>query len=774
MQTLWKKGTAILALALICTSTVQATPILSKKGNRSTSSKSTEQLIPNFPWETVQDNVFKFKYQIINLDPQNFNPAKVEEIAKTVQEYVEKYVYPNWHMAVEIDVFTPVNNNSLTLFFGTSLDPNVVTGTYIPIYLVNEFNSNIENDFAIAIHGNVSGSVINGPNALTYLPAQPNAMPTYPNPSLETPALYQAIPFGTPFVVIPAGSTSTGNGIQAAVTRNRADTSLGPKILMRLSLTLSREVIETLINPTGALYNGSGEPTGPTMDTIFYIVEAVAPFAAGTDNIVQFNGWPMTNFAFPSYFFPFNNSGVYDLLQRSSAPFTPYKGSQFFLYQKSLSADGSVTTDMEAGALVSTPGAPNSIQFVLNGSIYSFENWGLKQEINVQTLASPDPSHMKGQKVNLKKSKKKQVKGQQTLTSFQGLSSGVHARRQHLDLDRAMRSCTRVSVKEVANQTSKTKTVSNKPHLLPFQFLDEDGVVTIRFKIINFIPYLLKPEDINPLSKTMVEFFNSRFYPYWNRKATIENYTAPCLPVFDGSFIPFYVVSSAMSNLNTPWGQSLLSGAADNLNNVPNALAGPLITEYLTGIPPLPLANPYLITNDVIYMDPSTQIAEYTAVVSHEMCELAIDPTYAFYYATSNPPEDHAILFSQWETSDPVEVPSVSQEGNGTTLAMNPFVLPSYFDAYLGNASYDQMGLAYRALVPGMPRQQIVWQAEGQPTQVAWVVNTLDGKGDLMLWNVGNIFIPATYLYSSFDMTPIPQTPLAPIYQRLQTPQPLY
>lgn len=706
-------------------------------------------LIANCPWQRAEKGGFKNKFVILNEAPDLFKPSKVKKIAKTVEHYVKKYVFPNWRMTAEIEVFTPESNDGI-LAFGTSLDPHIAKGSYIPIYLVSDFNDNVGSDFAIAIHGNESGSVMNGPNMLYFLPPAPPSLPPYPNPTIGAPTLYTAIPYGTPFVVIPAGTVGTGNGINAAVARNEQDPSLGPTdFYQAFALALCQEVIQTMINPTGALYNGAGDPTGSAGDQLFLIVEATAPFSEGNDNIVWFEDLPMSNFAFPSYFFPFNNSGKYDLLHNSPAPFTPYKGTQFLLYQQTLVPGGGSTTDLEAGAYVSEPSDPYNIQFVLNGSIYTYEGWGLRAE---------------------------KVEGSDAKMLY-GLNSGVQARRQQPNLKAALGSTRHVHSRGVdSNHSKRDHKPSTKPHLLPFQYLDDDGVIVTRYKVINYIPNVLTQEQMETLSKPVVDFFNTRFYPYWNRKAELEVYTYPKLPKFDGSFIPLYMAKGAMANLATVWGQSTLTGAGDNLNNNPNALAGPLLTDYLIGVPPLPLGNPYLVSNDIFLelLGPEFVTEQYTALISHEMMELAIDPTYAYYYATSNPPEDLAILFSQWEMCDPEEADSVSQTKKGVTYAMNPFVLPSYFDAYLQNNLYDNTGFGNRALYPPMPRQQIVWQQQGDAMQVAWTVNNLDGTGDLMLWNIGNIYDINTYLYADIVMTPIDTTPLAPIYERLATPAPLY
>lgn len=676
------------------------------------------QLVSAYPWETVKDNVKTYKYIIINFRPDLFDPKKVDQIAKNLEKYVSKYVYPTWRQSVEISTYTPPSLESITNYIldpssGEEvpyLDPIAQSGTYIPIYLTDEFSSGVPNNFSVAVHGCVSDSVMTGFNAFTYLPDYLGPL-YYPGGT----SLVNPVPYGIPFIVIPFGSAATGNGITSAVAANTADPSLGPTDPYQcFSLALSHEVIEVLINPTGVHYCGSGDPLGEGTTQFFLLREAVDPFSQGTDNIFNFHGWSMCNFAFPAYFFPYNTSGIYDFLGNATAPFTPYKGNQFFLYQTALGSPNT-TTDMLCGSYVSSPSNPGVIQMISNGSIYTYTGWGLKSG-----LESGKP---------------------------QFSTEGVQAKRQQSwnQVESAIASSKLVSTTNSKSWKKKSKyKPGTSPQLLPFQYLDSDGIVTSRIYIINYLPDLLPPDLVDSVIPTLNRNYKERFAPWWNAKPKIvANYTIYSdadLPVFDGTFIPFFYLPTSHFLANGV-GQPLISEGSfsANLNNVPNILAGPLISDYLNDPPALPLGNPYLLNSEgfINFLDTGTAgaIQVFCFDATHEGEELCIDPTYADYIATSNPPVDLAILFSQRETADPVEDLNFTLVNSGIPYLANPLVLPAYFSAGLRASNYDATGIIYRALVPGWQRQQIVYQQQGQPLHWAWVFDFAGIYADVLLYD---------------------------------------
>ena len=213
------------------------------------------------------------------------------------------------------------------------------------------------------------------------------------------------------------------------------------------------------------------------------------------------------------------------------------------------------------------------------------------------------------------------------------------------------------------------------------------------------------------------------------------------------------------------------------------ASPGATIPGYTVGADGLALiaaveANPNLvITISAPGPSPST-IQTFTALSTHEAQELASDPTYADYIATSNPPIDLAILFSQWEAADAIERLSQSFTQGSNTYAMQGFPLPSYFTQSLLFYSYDNFGTMVRPLVP-TSRQQIVFQQQGQPLHVGNVfgptesaLSLLDLSDSGSIFNRNAFYAPyATPSYPNSVETPITDSPLASIYDNLQANQ---
>ena len=466
-------------------------------------------------------------------------------------------------------------------------------GTFIPIYLIDEFSSNIANNFATSVHGCVSGSVMNGINALFYL-NDDNSMDRF-----------GPIPFGTPFIVIPAGSIHSGNGINALVNANKL-TKQGPTNFYQcLSLTLCHEVIEVLINPTGLSYFGSGDPLGlnerskTSEKQIFYLKEAVNPFSHGKDNLFEYKHWTMTNFAYPAYFYPYNSSKVYDFLGHCVAPFTPYKGNQFVLYQEAKS-------ELQVGNYISNISDPYNIQFISSGSIYEYSGWGLTQtemenKITTNDLFLHNP---------MGASKKWKSSGTYKTNSkkhYKKINCGFYSghNRNSLHFNHILENVNILECVRHKKIKARSRFNPKNPQLLPFQYIDDDGFLSCRFAIVNYSEKL-KSSKINATIPVMEKYLRERYLPYWNIKPVIiKNYTIyndKDLPVFDGTFIPLFILQVGQFNFNK-LGGLVAPGGATNVNNVYNILAGPLITEYLQpyknfNVPNLPLGNPYLMLSD--------------------------------------------------------------------------------------------------------------------------------------------------------------------------------
>jgi hypothetical protein len=224
------------------------------------------------------------------------------------------------------------------------------------------------------------------------------------------------------------------------------------------------------------------------------------------------------------------------------------------------------------------------------------------------------------------------------------------------------------------------------------------------------------------------------------------------ITIFPGGAIQFFAGGSPIPGYTIgPEGQALI----DAVNANPNLV--------ITINPPEPTP---------------TTVQIFTLVISHELQELASDPTYSDYIATSNPPIDQAILFSQYEVGDPVERLAVSFTQGKNTYSMQGIPLPSYFTQSLLFYSYDNYGTMVRPLVP-TSRQQIVFQQQGQPLHVGNVLGITDAAlSALDLSDNGSIFNRNTF-YPPYATPSVPNPiesaiadgPLASIYANLQANQ---
>ncbi len=856
-----------------------------------------------FPWEYINENNVKtWRFVVMNYYPDLFDQKKVESIGSAVEKFIATYFYPSWRVAVDIQYYV---SPSETVIIRSGIDnidafngPTPEVGTFIPVYLQDEFNlETIPDNFGTAVHGTVSGSPINGPDASFYT-----------NQAVFT---YGQIPYGTPFIVIPAGGiVTTGNGITAEILANK-ESGEGPTDFYQcLSLTLCHQIIEVLVNPTGAAYVGSGNPLGlGSVDEprgypnqIFYIKEAVTPFSQGNCNLFTYKNWTMPNFAYPAYFFPYNTSGVYDFLGRTNAPFKPYKGTQFFLYQEAVYG---IADELQVGNYVSPVDDPCNVQFVLNGSIYDYEGWGLTEvdasltsfavqiTDSVKRKICRSPMH-EGRPAKKKYSYKAIDKVMASRVRHNG-----HQAKSHIAYAKQNDRVTAASIEGHKKASFNPK----EPQLLPFQYVDACGDLVCRFRLINYIPEKLPPDQIDQAIPFLERHIESKYLPYYNIKVKVVGndtiYSDADLPVFDGTFIPFFYLKASQFDLNK-LGGLVIGGGATNVCNVPNVVAGPVISEYVLDPPALPLGNPYLMcseNNFLNYMGITTKMQEgsdfapaapgtfrlhfdeealaldlrnnnidllyiselgtspfpgvnnlsspdgiaflgggrdalgpywdfdiqalvanpqigftflfqvvkqndssiisdeivlltdqidalllaghgdllvklshnnmgvFTSVTAHEMQELASDPNYATYIATSNPPVDGAILFSQYEASDPVERLNTLEPGTKKALAMNAFPIPAYFSASLRTNNYDNTGYIFRPLVP-FSRQQIVYQQQGDALHVAWVLGPAPA---LLLNDIGSIFDGNTFYppQNAGQSNVIANTPLSSIYEGL-------
>lgn len=872
------------------------------------------KLLSAFPFEVIDKGSKTFKFIVINYFTNLFSPFKVHNIIKKISEYIEKFVLPSWRIKASIQIYVPpsqrILKEDMIFEYNTWVNTIEQPGTYIPIYLIDEFsNTTIPNNYATAVHGCVSGSIVSGINPSNFIDGR-----TY--------KLIGPVPFGTPFIVVPAGSIATNNGINAQIIKNRILNEGPIDYYQCLSLILCREIIAILINPSGVSYIASGDPLGLGESEkihareIFYIKEAVVPFSQGNDNCYIYDSYVMSNFAYPAYFFPYNTSKIYDFLGKCSAPLTPYKGIQFVIYQEK---SNGIISDLQIGKYISLSHEPNNIIFKSYGSIYDYVDWNSTEWLSsyetfkiknnnykhcvttkllIKEPLIEEPLNTKFEQYNNILKKKLKIRN----NNFCDTTKLIN--KEPLNIEFELYNDVFKKILKTGNNNCCSK---NKPQLLPFQYISNNGWLTTRFAIINYIPNKLDPSIINNIIPVMEKYMNEQFLPYWNITAKIiGNYTIYSdkdLPIFDGTFIPFFYLKIDQFDTNK-YGYGPLAGGAWNLCNVPNIIAGPIITEFLQqtntfSVPKIPLGNPYMLcsetnflgeviitTNqqgigpfrgvptassmfisidfpltkkagvardditactpliqgslsdkiginirngkcdsllypsnlanagaiafitvyseetmfsatgspiwgctigldgqkliDAIENNPdllltitpiSTRLTynTFSKITTHELQELVVNPTYANYYLTGNPQSDDAILFSHYETCDPIEAHSViaSLCDNSDSYSMSPFVIPSYFHTYMRNNNYDNVGIISNSLNPAS-RQQIIFQQKGLPLQVS---NVQYEYPQSILTNVLNIFDRNSFYPPLNPPTPdilISDTPLKNIYYNIR------
>ena len=583
---------------------------------------------------------------------------------------------------------------------------------------------------------------------------------------------------------------------------------------------------------------------------------------------------------------------------------TPYKGSQFVIYQnfEVTNYPAGNLTDLLVGTYVSPLNNPENIFLIPGGSIYDYTGWDQQLSATFENTQFSQLARISGTKTKLSMNTiEKNVPEAKSSTITNG---------RNLNSEQFEKAFTRAKKSKVATASKKLK----KPKLLPFQYIDKEGFLTVRIALINYIPHLLSPEVIDQALPVLNKYIKQEYLPYYNVRASYKNYTIlpgdVGLPEFDGTFIPFFLLNVDQFNLET-LGSLVVGGGATNVNNVPNILAGPQINQYLQAtadfsVPVLPLANPYLmisaanfpgqvtVTTDQAGLGPfiavptgsSTQIPttfpitalgadanplnactplvndlsgkigvnvrsscassvypnnmanagaiafltvfsqartfsatgaeiwgatmgpdgfalsdalatnpnitvtisapvssarDYntlTEILSHETEELCSDSNYATYVMTFNPNVDSAVLFSQYEASDPTEGFNVIATKNGHSFGMECFPTPSYYVAYLRNNNYDNSGIVWRPLVPES-RQQVVFHfksgsdAPRNPIHYGEVLGPTENgfAQDLFLQDLGSIFDPQSFYppQTASVTSPIEDTPLNTIYNALRT-----
>ncbi len=131
--------------------------------------------------------------------------------------------------------------------------------------------------------------------------------------------------------------------------------------------------------------------------------------------------------------------------------------------------------------------------------------------------------------------------------------------------------------------------------------------------------------------------------------------------------------------------------------------------------------NPVLEAGGVVLFDPhNPQNVSVASVLSHEVCELFVDP---FINSWVDGPEITEGSQYALEVGDPVESDSyVVTVGSGTTakkVAVSNFVFPAWFDDQAAAGShFDQMGHVHSAFTMSPGGYLVVRQGAGTESQV--------------------------------------------------------
>lgn len=523
------------------------------------------EMASSYPWEFVDENNFKtWRFVIKNFNGTVFSPTQVAAIAAKVEKFINSVVFLSWRIKVKIEApvlptIAQLEAGDVAQRFGNYMQSSLpLQDTYIPIFLIDEFkSSHVANNFATAIHGLTGATIDTNKTCSFWMDSTWSWLPGF-------------APMGFPFVVIPSGSTATGNGIAARVASNVTNGD-GPTTFSQvLCHTLASHIISIVVNPTTTNYVITGDSIGnyvPSYDLTYKSIinfkkDPVEPFERGLDNIVTFEGYSMPNFAYPAYFYPHNDSGIYDYLGKTNAPFAPWKGKQMLMYQVNTGGDSSgtmVLSDMSHAYLFrdSTDSA-NHLRLSVNGGLYDCKSWGW---------------------------------------SSYTLAGGVS------------RSPT-VTTKQMYLHVTPPAFDRSLPQLNKTYYIDpEDNVLTMRFGIVNFTPSKVDPVYLDSVLPLMEAELRRIYTNHWNIKCKfVANYTVHTnadQPTYDGTWIPYFICATEQFNFDSFGALAAYSGAFNTCMTY-NNFSGSLIGEYLwdwkdasnnviISVPNLPLGCPYIM-----------------------------------------------------------------------------------------------------------------------------------------------------------------------------------
>ena len=576
------------------------------------------KLVKSYPWECVNSkNVKVWKFLLINRYPESFDNAQLKTIKHVVEKYISTYFFPSYRIKASITLHELLSSQDFEAMglpgtvsqMPAKLNPH----NYIPIYLVDEFDPSVPSGFGTSVHGGTNDSVLNGVNPLVYI-----------NGNDQFSIFYPLAP-GFPWAVIAKGSNESGNGAVAEASANSASGEGPTDVYDVIAHALASNIIEIMGNPGGLMYIANGDTLGLELKPgqkpyeNFYLKSMCAPFANGNDNIMQFMDYSMPNFALPCYFHPAVDilsaaktgkaTAVYDILGNGCAPLTPYKGTQFIMRQEAIDdAQPPTLSDMFTATLISDISDPRTITYVAGGSIYDYESWGfqlvdgwlLPNIVNNNTDEEDNLYRPTGRLQHLANRLKVPTKENKKIMLKVVPKNNIHGRRVPLK---------GIKKSVVTNKSSKSPSKSfdpKKPQLLPFQYVNCKGYLVQRYAVINYSPVRVPKEIVDQCIEAIVKGNELYYLPHWNNTIEVKNYTIhkqSDVPKFDGTFIPLIITVPDLYNTNTA-AMGFLGGGASNLNNVPDAFAGPTVDFYFQAtpefsVPALPRGCPFLACSDL-------------------------------------------------------------------------------------------------------------------------------------------------------------------------------
>lgn len=614
-----------------------------------------------------KNNSKTWRFIIENRFPESFLPAELEKLRIAVKKYINTFYYPSWRKKVSILIDYLLTASDLEEAAGdnhTQQMPQVLNPhEYIPIYFVEEFDVSIPDGFGTSVHGGTTDSVANGVNALLYI----NGLNQFADFSVIPPGTpWAVIARGSDdtkngIVAEMKANITLGEGPKTFydVLAHTVATNIleimgnpGDHIHIANGDTLGLALEEGEVPYENFYRKELCAPFSFGNDNIKKFKGYSMPnFALPCYYHPYVDVLSAAKTGIPS--------AVYDICGNGSMPLIPYKGIQRIMRQEALDdASPPAVSDMFLASYISPNSDPENIQYVVGGSIYDYESWGFQlvasgisvqqsrktsNKVKAHHIAKkygdddgmggrrPDahyfekaykrdpinPAERDGWRKNNQGGRNMRFGGPSEgnltaadLAGVKAIGNSLAAGRKlpAIAVHSHLRDGKRLAKASNSNDRKKVgvpRFDPCKPQLLPFQYIDDNDVLIQRYSFINYAPTKLPPTVIIQGIEAAITHNTKYYLPHWANGIEMTSYTILSdadVPYFDGTFIPFFIVTPEMWNQETG-AIGFIAGGAGNLNNVPDAFAGPTIDFYFSGTPDLaaptiPLGCPFLVCSD--------------------------------------------------------------------------------------------------------------------------------------------------------------------------------